>query len=379
MTGTDATKDNIPPDKHHFTCLPYINLGKTKEIDFGFAKIWNFDLAKEEYIPDEKLRAQVEKTLRVYKGSYPYGREDKEYLPIHGIGIVSTDASTKQEPDKIERQKINDARLILFISMLERQNTGTVNVNSGHWMLSSENFQPIYFSTVVGSEHFSSLEGFVIANWHGGLDFESEMVIRPRYVPTPTFGFDNRLTEKNKLMEALVELRSKKPKTFRRVISAVEVFFESYYNAHQVSHNARILLQATAFEILLNLSEDAKARKEFKTFLKKEATYPEDKQITFISEQRGKKVRETGTIREKWADSFFTLRNNIIHGHVPVESEYIFGKWQRHFDIALYFFLFCLQVKIEKAMRRQMCDCDVLWKTWTDDLNVTPNTNKVID
>lgn len=91
-----------------------------------------------------------------------------------------------------------------------------------------------------------------------------------------------------------------------------------------------------------------------KAFLKKEATYPEDKIISFKSERLNKKiVSEKGTVIEKWVDQFFTLRNHIIHGHLPKEEEYYFGEWQRHFDIALYFFVFCLKRKLEEVLKKK--------------------------
>ena len=353
------------PDKHYFTCLPHINLGRMKEVDLGFAKIWNFDLAKEIYIPDENLRKQVEAILHTHKGSYPFGPEDNEYLPIHGIGIISTGEPTDSEPRKYEREKINDARLITFISALARRNVITRNANSGHGMASSENYQPLQFSVVVGSKYSTFFEGFVIPSWHGGIDLQKEMLIRPRHVPIPSFDPDEEL------LGVLVELREKRPRIFRRTISAVEVFFESYYNTTQLSHNARILLQASAFEILLG-AQSMEGRKTLKSFLKKEATYPHEEVVSYMSERRGKFEREIGNMREKWADRFFTLRNHIIHGYVPKEEEYYFGKWQRHFDIATLFFIYCLKVKVEQALRRQIFGDDVVWKTWTDDLLVEP-------
>jgi hypothetical protein len=35
--------------------FPYISLKDAPEIDFGFAKVWNFDLKKNDYITDQRL------------------------------------------------------------------------------------------------------------------------------------------------------------------------------------------------------------------------------------------------------------------------------------------------------------------------------------
>jgi hypothetical protein len=173
------------------------------------------------------------------------------------------------------------------------------------------------------------------------------------------------------LLSALVELRKKRPNLFRRVMSATEVFFESYYNSTEVSHKARILLQASAFEILLN-TKSGEGRKEMKKFINQFADYPDDERVSYKSKRSNKIIVTTGTMREKWADSFFTLRNSIIHGDMPKDRDYMFGSWQRHFDIAHYFFVFTMKREVERALRRNIFNDDVVWKTWTDDLREKP-------
>lgn len=355
-----------PLIKHHFACLPYIHLGDVEEIDLGFAKIWNFDRMAETYLPDQALRLQVKKVLNSYKNSYPFGiKGEKKYEPIRGIGVISLGHPTEKEISKEDRQAINDARLIVFCSFIANRNTITFNSNIGHSMASSENYAPVYFTAVIGSKYITEMGGFVVASWHAGIDINENMILRERQIPNPSFDIDTDL------FNALVQLRLKKKQVFRRIISAIEVFYESYYNSPEVSHNARILLQASAFEILLD-SKTGEGRKEMKAFLKKMATYPEDKQINFTSERINKVVQETGTIKEKWADRFFSLRNHIIHGHVPKENEYYFNKWQRHFDIALYFFIFTLKRKLEEKLNKELFGDDVVWKTWEDDHQVPP-------
>lgn len=356
------------PMHHYFVCLPYLNLGDTPEIDFGFAKIWNFDILKEKYISNQALREHVTSILKNYRASYPYGKEgERIYAPVYGVGLISTNIPTRQQPDVIEKQKINDARLALFISFLARHNTVIRNVNTGHWMASSENYAPIYFSAVVGTKYITEHTGFVVPSWHGGIEIDKNILIRPKHIPTPTFDVDMEL------LNALIKLRLKHKKIFRRLMSAIEVFYESYYNSPEVSHNARILLQASAFEILLCV-QNSGVRKEFKDYLKRVADYPGDRLFRYKFEKGNRRVTGIGSKKVIWADRFFTLRNHITHGLVPKESEYYFGKWQRHFDIALYFFIFCLKRKIEEGLNTEIFGDDIVWKKWTDDLQIPPKT-----
>ncbi len=368
LESTPQEEEPSTSSQYHFVCIPYLNMGKTPQIDFGFAKIWNFDLLQEQYIPNPKLRTQVARSLASYKISYPYahstGAPGREiYHPVRGIGMLYTDALNTEPLDFDAQQKINDARLILFMSFVSQNNTLTRNVNSGHWMGSSDNFAPVFFTTVIGSEYVTEISGFVVQTWHGGIDIDKNMKIRPWHVPKAELRLDQTL------LDALIELRSKRPRIFRRLISAVEVFYESFYNAPEVSHNARILLQASSFEILLG-APTGQGRKALKSYLKKVATYPEDPIIKYRSERASGSIIETGTVTEKWADKFFTLRNHILHGDVPASKEYNFGKWQRHFDIALYFFVLCLKRMVEKGLKRDIFGDDIVWKSWTDELSL---------
>jgi len=358
------------PQKHYFYTLPYINLGDVTEIDLGFAKIWNYDQMKKTYLPDTKLREHIDKILRNYRMSYPNNQKDgfEAYPPIHGIGIIYIGNKTTKQFDTNDNQKMNDARMIVFFSQLARRNTITRNVNAGHLMISSENYIASIFSAVVGSEHMSEQSGFVVPMMHGGLKIDENIYIRPKEVLTPSFEIDKEL------FNALIKMRLKHKRAFRKIISAIEVFYESYYNSAHLSHNARILLQASAFEILLDTTTN-NARIAMKDFLRREADYPEDRRYRYMSERSKdgkKKVQEIETKRVMWADRFFTLRNHIIHGQVPREKEYYFGAWQSHFDIALYFFVFLVKRDIEKDLRKDTFNDDVVWKTWTDDLRVTP-------
>jgi hypothetical protein len=344
--------------KHYFICLPYLNLpNQIKGFDFSFAKIMNFEFERHTYIFNEAVRKQVELILQNY--STPHGR-------IKGIGLILIKDNVHKEFSPEDLQKVDDARLILFISAVSQTNTVTRNVNTGHSMISSENFESVQFSVVPDEEYMSEFMGFVVPIWHGGIKVSENKTIRPRHILAPhNFNFEQEL------FNNLIKLRTKKPKVFRTLIGAIQVFFESYYNTHQISQNARILLQASAFEILLG-AKTGEGRKAMKDFVKKYANYPEDKILSYKSERKKRIEIEHGTIKELWADRFFTLRNHIIHGLRPKSSEFYFKGWQRHFDIATYFFVFALKRKIEESLRKQIFNDDVVWKSWTDDLMLPP-------
>ncbi|KPK57048.1 MAG: hypothetical protein AMS21_12000 [Gemmatimonas sp. SG8_38_2] len=59
---------------------------------------------------------------------------------------------------------------------------------------------------------------------------------------------------------------------FNRILRATDVFIGSYYNSHTISIPARILLQASAFEILLDLP-DTGQRRQFKDDVERRGTH----------------------------------------------------------------------------------------------------------
>lgn len=353
---------------HYFSCLIYLNMGDLKEINLGFAKVWNFYLMRDEKIPDALVRDQLTKILGTYRSSYPYKQNGKNVYPVvTGVGIIDVGTSSNNELNDLALQKIKDAKLILFISSLAYSNTILQNMNTGHSMVTTDNFHTVNFSILTGHEYMTEHTGFILPSWHGGLSIEENMYIRPRYVSTPT-----RFTFDKELVNALVWLRENDFSVFRKIMSAIDVFYESYYNSSDVSHNARILLQASAFEILIDPKEN-RGRKAMKDFIKKHTYYPDEKIVTYKYKRNDKEVETSGTLKEKWADRFFSLRNAIIHGSSPNTAEFSFeDSGQRHIDIALYFFIFCLKVKIEEILGEELFNDDIQWSEWTDDILFQP-------
>jgi uncharacterized protein YraI len=151
-------------------------------------------------------------------------------------------------------------------------------------------------------------------------------------------------------------LRQRQVAFYNRVLRATAVFIESYYNAENVDIRARILLHASAFEILLDLPEQGQ-RKVFKERVEHLTRIDAEKRIRYSFEMydktQNKMVRhpETRTIKAMWAaDRFYTLRNHIIHGNKVRASEYRFRGKQHHLAIAPRFFVQCIKQLIDELL-----------------------------
>lgn len=353
----------MPPSSQNLfiAYFPYINMQNVPEIDLGFAKVWNFDQKKVAYIPDSTIRSHIENILATHV---------THHGSVKGIGILSIGAIDFREPTDEEYKLMRYARLILFISFLAQNNTAKPDPNVGHFMATSENFDLVYQKTIIGSDYLSEATGEVIHFSIGGLHISQHKFQRPSFVPSSlTFRLDDGL------FQGLLKLRTKKPMVFERIMNATEIFLESYYNSPYLSRSARILLQLSAFEILLNLPEEQQ-RKAFKEAIHKISYLPGEPIKSYFSERfGGKKVREKLSLKGYWADQFYTLRNHIIHGTTPAPREFIFNKSQRHLDIAVLYFVLSVKKQIEKSLSGFPCDYEIKWDTWDDGYSI-PSKNR---
>lgn len=342
--------------------MPYLFMGETDQIDFGYAKVWNFSTKKDYYIKDVKIKKKLDKIFKVYK-THNY--------PIQGIGIISIGDTDFRIYDDAEMAKVLEIRHILFLSFLSKNNVHKRNLNTGHFMATSENFDVIYQNFILENDYVSESAGSVVNMLDGGYLLSEIKIQKPAYVLSPRFSIDAEL------LKILINLGEIKPYLYNRLLNATELFFESYYNSHHLSKNARILLQASSFEILLNIPETPQKRKEFKNAIKKYTVF--DKEKTYVNYWRlpkSEKYKEMLTKKEIWADKFYLLRDGIVHGDFPPMASFNFENRQRHSDIATLFFILCLKRIIEEYDKNYSCDYIIKWEKWVDDTTYPKPTIK---
>jgi hypothetical protein len=325
----------------------------TEEIDFGFLKIWNFAIMKNKYIQDANLLSRISKILET--------NQDYFSGSIKGIGVVSIENTDFREFNQQEIDLIKEARLILFISFLSKNNIMRVGINAGHWFASTENFNTAFQNFAIDSDHMAIRDGYIVNVMAGGYRMDKNIFYRPSNVLNPQF-----FSIDEDLLSNLLIIRSNKPRVFRKIIASIELLSESYYNSMLVSNNARILCQMSAFEMLLELP-DIEQRKVFKNRVEAEVSHPNEKRYVHYYEVKGGINRkERRTLKGIWADQFYTLRNHIIHGLKINTKDYIFKKTQRHFDIALLFFIFFIKAQINKSLGKLVFSQRIEWEEYTE-------------
>src|SRR5215469_1285926 len=284
----------------------------------------HFEKKAAEYIPDETLRNKVKALLSINR----YGNS-----AIEDMGIVSIGDTDFRQATAADVAIAREIRLILFLSWIAQNNVRLQGANAGLYIATSENFEHTYQNFQLESDIISESAGYIVTHQIWGYKISETSFNAPPYVPRPlSVSFDDELRA------SLMRLEATDRALYDRILRATDLLFESYYNNPNVSLNARILLQVGALEVLLDLPT-AGQRSRLKEVIEAMTVLPTDPVVTYPIEIRpGVTQTETRSIKVKWADRFYTLRNHIIHGdEVPI-SEFLF-EHQRHTDIAPMFFV----------------------------------------
>lgn len=319
--------------------MPYLFLGNKENIDFAEMNVSSFALFSSGHIHNDELRDKAIKLLASHR---------KDGAPIKGIGIISFRKRNLFQPlTEEERQKVDDFRKVLFLTSVAKSNIN-IGPNMGRFMVTSENFAALYQNFAVGYNNTAWSSGKIIRMSDSGYKIGKIIFEMPRYIPITPFQYDQGF------LKTLSQLNRKKPRKFRLIMRATDSMMNGYSNSDDISFESRILEQARAFEILLELP-DSNQRKVFKDKIEKYCEPEAERKICFKYEIIGKKGKKhidelpRRTRHVMWADRFYTLRNHIIHGNKITAKEFIFAG-QPHYHLALWFFLVAAKKIINETL-----------------------------
>jgi hypothetical protein len=346
--------------------LPYLNLGYEEEISIGPVRIWNFDLKKNEYIPDPQVRSYIEKLVRT--NTLGFTRKG-EIPPLEGIGIVSLGEVDFREFSAREDAAIARARSALFLACLAKNAYAPRRSNSGFAIYTTENFRAVYQRFIPESPYIAETDGFVVSMTNMGLELGKVHFAKPSYVNIP-----RGVAYDTDLLTELANERRYSASLRNRVFSASAILLESYYNNPYVHISARVLLQAAALEMLLQ-SENREAFKDKiehylnnkgKGASKKEPRYRYRSERSRPKNGQRAYAQEVRSIRGMWADRFYTLRNHIIHGENVPRRDYIFRRQHDHVLIAPLVFIALVRELLNEALvsggREEAFSGQLLWQ-----------------
>jgi hypothetical protein len=348
------------PDSPTFQLLyfPYLSLDGTAELSFGAVRVWNADKRLAEAVPNARLRRRVAALLRM--NTVP--TRGNRRVAVRGIGIVTIGTPDCRMLGEPEFALARELRTILFLTCLS-QNT-LAGPNGGFLLYTAENFDLVAQTFTASGKDMSGESGVLIRVREMGYRITSTRFPKPRDVNQPsTFQYDEAL------FCELERLRHEDEAVYRRIVRAADVFLGSYFNSDRVSWAARILLQAAAFEILLDLPEIA-PRKAFKDRIEQYCGETGERRYRTKYEDHGVKKPDERTLKGVWADRFYFLRNRIVHGEDVRDREYLFCRQQHHVLIASLFFVLTVKRLIDerreaRELPRMFAD-RIDWETTAD-------------
>lgn len=335
------------------TYIPYIPLREKGAVDFGNGLVvWHFDSLAEQKIPDQQIRDFVTSLLAA-------NVEGSSQEKIKGIGVVSIGDTDFRAFSDEEMAMVQEAKFLLFLCRIARSNTTILGTDSDGWSLAtSENFEPVFQNFQIGNNHISESAGYIVTMNAGGYATSEKKFYKPSHVIISNYGMGSFDRE---LFVQLLRARRRRKKLFRRVLRSTDLLFQAYYNNSNVSRNARILLIAAAFETLLDLPENA--RKHFKNEIERRCDLPnEPKYRHYYHTRNGMKRDKNRSMKTLWADSFFELRNQIIHGDLVPEAMYQFRNTERQLDISVLFFVFLVKSLLNEGMSEKPFWDTIEWK-----------------
>jgi len=309
-------------------------------IRFGRATVWSF-LTQSGQIADPKVRQRVSELLNMYQDQ---AGDPKRTTPVRNIGVASVGPLDLRPLKPSEAKEIENLRFVLFLCCLA-DNVRWQGPNSGHNAYTSDNFDVIRQTFNLGSESLADKVGVIVRRTLMGYRIDTAKFLTPAHVNRPnTFRYDSQL------LAQLRRLRRSDRALCNRILRATGVFLASYYNSHSLSIDARVLLQASAFEILFDLPEKDQ-RLAFKNAVEDLLAYCDERRYRYKYEVRSQKKSETRTIKGIWADRFYTLRNHLIHGNIVPQREYVFRASQHHLVVSPIVFVLAAKKLIDRARR----------------------------
>jgi hypothetical protein len=324
--------------------MPYISMATEDEIEIGKVKIWNYSRKADDYIKDINLRRHIDRiiSLNVYN--------DK---PITNIGIISIGKIDFREFNEAELIEIKEASILLFLSVLSYQMRYKGD-NSGFFLRTTENFRYIIRNIKPGDEHIAENSGMIVNKLDINLISKIQFNM-PTHIVLNELRFDYDKT----LIEGLIRLKNRTKQLYNRIIRAVEIFSQSYFNSDDINLMLRMLFQITSFEILLDLG--SYPRKEFKDKVEKYTVVPSDRRYVHFYDNHRQDANRT--MKGKWADIFYKLRNNIVHGDTIRRTQYKFRAKEYHFHIATMFFVVIIKKLIDENRSRKLFNEDIIWNS----------------
>lgn len=321
--------------------LPYISL--RCDLNLGSVLFWSFYEKKEEYIPDQLLKAEMENLIKRWV------KNTKEQEPLEAVTVVSYGSPESCRPlTEKQFQDVKDAITILCFSTIIR--------NTELCAFSSDDFQLVSLDFFPGSERISLTSGSYIRRNIVGLRIDEVIFPTPYYISSGGNLPAERLSGiiyDEKVLEALARLlQHRSNRRFcRRIITSLEWIAYSYTNVNNFNYASRIIMLATAFEILLDgFNNRFGFMRKIKNLTCGSLDLQWKDRIDNTRMRSARKIYTEGrrqwmtfSFKEWWAYEFYDLRSHIVHGSRMKDKDFRNRKGKEYLLVGIAFFKECLK------------------------------------
>jgi hypothetical protein len=335
-----------------FTFAPYIRL--RDDLRVGNILLWPFYLKKDNYIPDPLVRRQMEKFLERFVGSSEPRR------PLKNVTIVSYKSPSNLKPlTRKQSREVRDAITTLCFCTLIR--------NASHIAFSSDDFQIIQQNFLPTKDKITPSSGSLIRRTTAGLKIAGVLFITPFHICQ---GWD--ICYDQEILRGIEKLqRDRANREFhRQIITSLEWIGYAYTNVDNFNYASRIVMTATAFEILLGgFANRVKFMKKIKRLTCDSSDNCERNRSEREICYHGKKQKKSFSLKECWAYDFYDLRSRIVHGKEVRSKDFKNRRRKKYFFLGIRFFEQCLKRLLSEKNCYSYDDGNkILWARIYDDI-----------
>jgi len=298
--------------------LPWYKVEKS--ITIGPVTLWSYEEA-DSRIKDKEIRQWLDRYFKAYV--------DNTGKPVGTITVCST------KDDFVSRDNdfhnIRDAiNCLIFAAIIPQTLNGVGSDNNSLAPPTSDLFELVNQRFVPDNDYIAVSTGSVFS---GGLKIGQVFFSRPWAIGSLLISIDGEILDglnKCFYLDTSEDLRL-------RILRSLEWFRMAHIES-QIDVLSRVVMMATAFEILLDIDNDKKAR----SFANKLERIIATESFTKEKRKLGREYEER-TIAYWWAFFFYQLRNGIVHGDIIHNDQLIYRGWitqQIVADIVFWEFLF---------------------------------------
>lgn len=330
-----------PPLEIHY--LPWAGL--REEFSIGPVDFWPFCAKAEEKIADRAVREHLSRFIRCFV--------DNVGQPVESVVVCSCGAIDFRPLSETEARNIRAAvDCYIFARITNGTRMGVYGDSrtvapptADRYALYARNFRPE--DRGLGIRAGSTLTYFT--------DMEEVRISRP-FAMGGSFGGPDQ-----ELLQGLSKVFAPEfpADVQERLFWALEWYRLAQTGAEAVTWLSKVVMMATAFEILLKFPRNGK-RKHFVEHMEKEIRTPEFRTDT-RTDDSGKP--HTLSLVGCWAWDFYELRSRIVHGDPVAVEEIQYKDWITHLIVSELVLLECMKRLLYRhgfvgdGLRRRAAEC----------------------